>query len=366
MVETLLETPANWLAGDGPEASIALSSQGALMRNLTGFPFAASSSEDDRHMIEERVLAVLDRLNLLATGRYCSLCDLDDREARFLVERQLIPINLLNDTGPRGVYISEDQSLSIVVNGDDHLCIQTLASGMKLRELWNRLNLMDDTLAGLLDYAYDDALGYLTSSVGNVGTGFRASVVLHLPALAMQGEISRLADSARESRHALRNLFEDEIEAGVAGVEETAPERISPFGLTGPNLYFLSNVSTLGASEEENVFHLRHVAGQIIDEEKRCREKILQDTPRRLEDRVGRATGIAQHARLLEFEEGLAVLSSLRLGVDTGCLPSIPLRKLNEVLMNSQNAHLEMKLGRECDSLTLISERAELFNLSFG
>ena len=366
MVETLLDKPASWLAGDGPDASIAISCQCALIRNLSGFPLPGACVDDDRHMIEERVLNVLDNLNLLTRGQYWSLPNLDAREARFLVERQLIPMNFLDEAGPRGVYISEDQSLSIVVNGEDHLCIQALGSGMRVREVWNRINLMDDTLGGLLDYAYDDKFGYLTSSIGNVGTAFRASVVLHLPGLTMRGDIPRLSEKAHARRNALRDLFYDDPDKTGASNKEHAGEGLGPLMVGGANLYFLSNVATLGTSEEETVFHLRHYATEIIDEEKRCREALLRDTPRRLEDRVGRAIGIARHARLMEFDEGLAVLSALRLGLETGLLGQVTVPKLNVVLMNSQNAHIEMKLARDCDDATLVMERAELFNASFG
>lgn len=364
MVETLLDKPASWLAGDGPEASIAISCQCALIRNLSGYPLPSACTDDDRYMIEERVLQVLDSLNLLASGQYWSLPNLDPRESRFLVERQLIPMNFLDGTGPRGVYITDDQSLSIVVNGDDHLCIQALGSGVQLSEVWNRINLVDDTLGGLLDFAYTDKYGFLTSSIGNVGTGFRASVVLHLPALTLRGEIESWSDKVREGRNALRDLFEEPSD--VPAAESRALERSAPIRLNGANLYFLSNVATLGVSEEETLFHLRHFASDIIDDEKRSRDEFLRDAPRRLEDRIGRAIGIARHARLMEFDEGLAVLSALRLGVETGILTQYTASKLNEVLMNSQNAHIEMKLGRDSDDTTLTMERAELFNVSFG
>jgi protein arginine kinase len=273
-------------------------------------------------------------------------------------------MNFIDDSGPRGVYISEDQSLSIVVNGDDHVCIQALDSGIRLRDVWARLNLMDDTLGGLLDFAFDPRWGYLTSSIGNVGTGFRASVVLHLPALTMRGEMPRLSEKARVGRNALRDLFDEETDN--SRIDDPAADLSKPFVITGANLYFLSNMATLGTSEEETIFHLRHYAMDTIEQEKRSRETLLHDAPRRLEDRVGRALGVARHARLLEFDEGLAVLSALRLGVETGLARQFSVAKINEILMNSQNAHIEMKLGRDCDDVTLVGERAELFNSSFN
>lgn len=347
MVETLMDKPAQWLAGDGPEADVAVYCQCRLVRNLADFPFCDHCTDDEKRMIEERLVGIFDSLNLLATGNYWSLKDLDSREARFLNERRLITPRLLEQEGARGVYIADDQSLSIVINDDNHITLLGLASGIQMQEVWARINLIDDTLAGALDFAFNDRLGYLTAALSDLGTGLKTSIALHLPGLAMSGGMSAAQDLVREKRHALLPLF------GQKGEAEG-------------DLYQLVNTSTLGPSEEEMIFHLKHLATEIISRERKARTRFITDAPLQLEDRVGRALGLARGARLLAFGEALTVLSSLRLGVSNHLLDQFSLQHVNDVFMGSQNAHIEMKRGHDCDELTLSSERADLFRGCFA
>ena len=127
---------------------------------------------------------MLDSLSLLA-GQYLSMASLPRRDAHALAERRLISFEHARGKAHTGVYVSDDQCTSIAVNGSDHLCITVLASGLQLQEAWTRLNVQDDILAGSLDCAYDRRFGYLTASLGHVGTGLKAGVVLHLPGLSM-------------------------------------------------------------------------------------------------------------------------------------------------------------------------------------
>lgn len=347
MVETLLDKPSQWLSGDGPDADLAVMCQCRLVRNLADYPFPAQCTDDEKHAIEERLVSVLDSLNLLATGTYWSLDSLDAREKRFLVERRLITSELLNGTGARGVYIADDQSLSISVNDENHVTVLALASGIQLQEVWVRVNLIDDTLAGVLDFAFNERLGYLTTSIADLGTGLKASILLHLPGLVMAGGMTRIEELIHEKRHALEELYPPKSEAPG-------------------DLFQLVNLCTLGRSEEETVFHVKHMATELITQEKEARTQILSQAPFQLEDRVGRALGLARGARLLAFTEALTVLSSLRLGVSNGLLDRFSLCCLNDVFMSSQNAHIEMRSGRDCDELTLSAERADLFRARFA
>lgn len=358
MLETLLEREAQWLSGDGPEADVAVFSLCQLFRNLADFPFPGQCTEDEKRMIEERVLGVLDSLNLLATGQYCSFSDLDPREQRFLVERRLVRPQLLQAGGARGVYIADDQSFSLSLNDENHLTFAGLGSGLQPQEIWSRMSLIDDTLAGALDYAFSERLGYLTTEIGQVGTGLRASVILHLPGLHLTNVISMAMNMAREKRHTLEAII--------------PPQAIVPGEVRQPNgtelgdLYELTNSSTLGRSEEETLFHLKHVATELIKEERESRQQIVSEAPMQIEDRVGRALGLARGARFLAFHEAYSVLSSLRLGVSSGLLEQFSMYQINDVLIGSQNAHIEMKAGHECDELTLSAERADLFRSRFA
>jgi len=391
MVEALFDKVAPWLAGDGPEAAWAVCCQCSLLRNLSDFPFPPTCSEDEKRSVEERVLGVLDNQNLLATGQYCSMANLTRREAHVLAERRLIPFEVARSKAHGGAYISDDQCAGIAVNGSDHLCLTMLGSGLQLQEVWTRLNLLDDDLAGALDYAFDERFGYLTTSLAHVGTGLKASVILHLPALAMSNALSGLVQMTRQRRQAIHGLKPTLFVPAAstppapranAPISEDRAARTSEAGeafymdLTGAlygdvneaqgDLHILTNLSTLGTSEQEILFHLRHTATDIIAQEKAAREALVSKERRRIEDRVARALGIARNARLLGFTEAVSLLSSLRLGLDTRLLSGFSLSHLNELLLASQSAHLKAKTGRDCDEWTLSVERADLFRARFA
>src|SRR6185436_12885614 len=170
-----------------------------------------------------------------ATGIYLTLGDADVREKRFLVERGLASRALLDADGPCGVYIADDQGLSISVNDENHLTLTGLASGVQFQEVWSRLNLIDDMLAGALDYAFSPRLGYLTASLRDVGTGLRAGAVFHLPGMTVAGLIPSISTEVASRRHTL-DPFTDASGSAVT------------------DLFQLTNASTLGRSEEEALF----------------------------------------------------------------------------------------------------------------
>lgn len=347
MVETLLDKPSLWLSGNGPDAAIVPLCQGWLSRNLADYPFPAQCTLEEKGSVEERILSALETLGILATGQYCSLEELGTSEARCLTERDLIRPDILEQTGPRGVFVSNDQSLSIVINGEDHLRLQGTASGLQLQEVWNNLNTIDNRLLSALDFAFSEKRGFLTTSVHKIGTGLTASAILHLPALVTSNTIGAVGQKAQDNHHRLTGLYSDGAEAKG-------------------DLYRLFNMSTLGHSEEEIIFHVRHLAKDIVDEEMRARELANKEMPRQVEDRIGRAIGVARGARLVDFDEAISLLSSLRLGVFLGRLPQVSYTTLNELMLGCQNAHLEMKTGQDCDELTLNMERADMFRSRFS
>jgi len=346
-VDTLLVKPAEWMNGTGPDADVVPFTRCRLARNLADFPYPAQCTLDEKRAVEERISGVIETLNLLATGSYFAFGDADQREKRFLIERGLAGPALLESDGPCGVYIADDQGFSISVNEENHLTLTGIASGLQLQEVWSRLNLIDDMLAGALDYAFSPRLGYLTASVRDVGTGLRAGALFHLPGMNVAGLVPSVASDVATRRHAL-TPFSD---AGRA-----------PFD----DLYLLTNACTLGRSEEEALFHLKHVAAQLLAQEREARSRIRSAAPLQFEDRTGRALGVARHARLLASAESNSLLSSLRLGVAAGLLDQFPLHRINEVFIASQNAHLEMKCGHACDELQLSVERADLFRTRFS
>ncbi|MBP8130609.1 MAG: hypothetical protein KA184_13605 [Candidatus Hydrogenedentes bacterium] len=387
----LLESPVDkapsWCSDNGPRAESAVLCQCTLVRNLADFPFPDRCSLDEKESVERRLLSVFDSLNLLSSGVYYSLPRLTPKESRFLVERHLITPQMLPRNTARGVYVAEDQSFSIMVNASEHLCLRATVSGLQPQEAWARLNLMDDTLAGTLDFAFDRRLGYLTSVLAHLGTGLKASTLLHLPCLRETDRLETAATTARRSHFAFCGVkpgYEESLpgrRAGKSGTSELRRIRAAlseslcstlegvacghPREALG-DLFLLVNEGTLGAAEEEITFHLRHVAEEILAAEDAARTELLRERLPHVEDRVGRALGVAGGARLLSFPEAMDLLSSIRLGVAAGCLADRPVQELNELLLRSQRAHLELVAGHDCDELTLSVERANLFRSRFG
>ncbi|HOE65171.1 MAG TPA: hypothetical protein PLO62_01480 [Candidatus Hydrogenedentes bacterium] len=347
MLETLLEKNAAWSAGNGPQAEMTVCTRGGIVRNLADFSFPWRCSDDERAAVADRVANAIKRSGLLPGSQYIPLDHAEPRELRFLLERRLITEDLIRAEGPRGVHISADQDLCVMVNGLHHLHIQAIAPGLQPEEVWKRLNLADDQLARRLDYTFDSNLGYLGPELARLGTGLRLSVLVHLPALALANAIRSLTQSLRDQWHLLEGAF--------GGTHEARGD-----------LYWLSNQSTLGRSEDEIVFHLGHFAGMILSQEQSARTVLQSESPRSLEDRVGRAWGMVRGARLLDFDEALALLSSLRLGHALGMLEGCAVHQFNDLLLSAQRAHIESRRGHDCDELALGAERADLFQSLFA
>ena len=382
LTETLLEKPPLWTLDEGPEASGAVLTQATLVRNLADFHFVQRCTEEEKAAIEGRVTGALENLNLFSAGHYYSFAELDYKEMRFLAERRLVTLDLIAGRGPRGVFVSEDQTLSVMINAAEHVVARVVLPGLQPQEAWTRLNVLDDTLNGLLDFAYDERLGYLTSVLAHVGTGLKASMLLHLPGLmftARIGEQLALAEQHRLLFYGLKAGTELKFPRVRAPRREDGADSlmvpVKDDGLytdvTGGlpthvneaegDLFLLANQSTLGVTEDEIFFQIRHVASEILAAEQEAREQSLAENLRGVEDRVGRALGLARGARVLGFSEGLSLLSSLRLGCAMGLLRGCGLHHLNELFLFSQGAHIESACGHNCDAFSLNVERANLF-----
>jgi protein arginine kinase len=339
MLDTLIDKPMPWLQADPGDTPSALWVEGTLRRNLPDFPFADRCEASDRRSIEERVSSALRASGWLAKGDYVHVSGLDPTEVRLLLERRIVTSDFANAEGSRAVFFTPKQDLSILVNGSDHVVIRTLAPGLRPGDVWRRLSQVEDGLAPALPFAFDARKGYLTRSLSHVGSGLTLSAALHLPGLALMSRVMECDAEARQQRHALRGLF---------GPVTEAPG----------DLYLLSNQATLGRSEEELAFHLRHTAADIIEAESKANEDYRQESALGLEDRLGRATGIARGARIMDWEEALHLLSVMRQGLALDMLPGIKARELSELLITTQEAHLALRLGPGADALAVNTARA--------
>lgn len=338
----LIKQNGEWLAPGGPKSEVVISSRVRLARNLEGFAFMSKAGRAQRadlhRLCRQRLLALPAEQPLF----YVDFEQTDDIDRQLLVERHLISKQHAAGEGSRGVAVSINEAVSIMVNEEDHLRFQVLRSGLRLRECWQQAEALDHLAQEQFNYAYSERLGYLTACPTNVGTGLRVSVMLHLPALKLTGEIEKIVRAAKDTHLAIRGLFGEGTEA------------IGDF-------YQISNQTTLGRSEEEILGEFNDaLTPGIIKAELAARAQLEQERPLALDDRIGRAIGVLRHARLLSTEETLYFLSHLRLGVAMGRITGLELETINRLFLQIQPAHLQRLLGRPLDGEARKAARAEL------
>jgi protein arginine kinase len=249
---------SDWMKGTGPDSDIVISSRVRIARNLDSYPFPMLATNQQSKDVLDQTASVLEdeELSTVSNFTLLELAAMNDLQKRVLVEKHLISPALANESRNGAVILSDNESVSIMVNEEDHLRIQCLYAGFQIREAWDLANQIDDIFETKLDYAFDERKGYLTSCPTNVGTGIRASVMLHLPALVLTQQINRILSAITQVGLAVRGLYGEGSEA---------------LG----NLFQISNQITLGQSEDEIIDNLYSVVRQIIEHERAAREKLL-------------------------------------------------------------------------------------------
>ncbi|HEX7010177.1 MAG TPA: protein arginine kinase [Phycisphaeraceae bacterium] len=346
----ITEHAGEWLRGAGPHSDIVISSRIRYARNLAGFPFVNRANRRQRHEILDRCREQIVSNRLADNVLWVDLPHSPMLDRQLLVERHLISRQhaSASDELPRAVALDADETFAIMVNEEDHLRVQVLRSGMQLTEAYEQIERIDDLLEERLDFAYSRRFGYLTACPTNVGTGIRVSVMLHLPALKLTGEIEKVRRAARDMHLAVRGLFGEGSEA---------------MG----DLYQISNQTTLGKSEQEILADFEHtIVPQIIAYEQQARQALLRQREAQLDDKVWRAWAILTHARVLGTDEVLSLLSHLRLGVNLGRLDRVSIRQINELFLLTQPAHLQRLTGQEMDAAARRVARAKLIRQRLG
>lgn len=345
MIEALRDSKALWLKADGPEADVVVACRAAVARNYADMPFPPHCTEDEKRSVFDRALSALD--GAIPGMEFISNEDANPRTWRFLRERFLATDSLVRARGTHGVCVSGDQSVCVMLNGQDHLRAQALVSGLRLEDACSKALRLEERLDTGADFAFHNRFGYLTASLGEVGTGLKLSVLMHLPGLAVKNRMVATSERLAATSHVIAGVFGDLRDASG-------------------HLFELSNRATLGQSEDEIQYHLRRQASELVAEERRVRGQIMEEGSRAFEDRTGRAWGVARGARLLDLAEAQDLISWLRVGRATGLIEAPPLARLNELMVTSQPAHIETAAGRDCDELTLSMKRADLFRAAFS
>jgi protein arginine kinase len=329
-LDSLTHTSGEWLRGTGPESDIVVSSRVRLARNLAAFPFTNRASSYQKSEVETLLKERIAKLDYNPGLDYVHVPNLVPLDRQLLVERQLISRELASAEGPRGVAVAPQETVSLMVNEEDHLRLQVMRSGFALDEAWQEIDRVDDMLEERVSYAFSEEFGYLTACPTNVGTGMRASVMLHLPALEFTKQIEKVFRALQKINLAVRGLYGEGSRASG-------------------HFYQISNQVTLGKSEQNILNEIHSVIPQIIAYERQARQSWLRDNRQGLQDKVSRAHGTLRSATMMTSEETMELLSYVRLGINLGLVADLTIPAVNELFIHTQPAHLQKLIGSSLD-----------------
>ncbi len=340
-LKDLLNHTSEWLKGSGPNSDIVISSRIRLARNLANYSFPhwanKKQGEDALNKIKDSFLKV----DYLKRATFFELAKMDSVDKQFLVERHLMSLDHAQKTNSKAVVVDDEEIISIMINEEDHIRMQVMQSGFNLYEAWNIVNKLDDSVAKELNFAFLPDWGYLTACPTNAGTGMRGSVMLHLPALVMSRAIDRVLAALAKLSFITRGLYGEGTQA---------------MG----NFFQISNQTSLGPSENEIIENINGLIRQIIEQENQAREALVSKTKPLLEDRVNRSLGILKNAHIITSQETIELLSMVRLGCDLGMVKDIDRRRINELFIITQPAHLQKIEGKKFSSQERDVKRAQI------
>jgi protein arginine kinase len=317
-----LTPPADSARRKGPHDRIVMSSRVRLARNLKTGAFPGWAKKPERVRVLEAVRPVIESLGEMQGAFSESMDNLSALDKQILVERHLISREHAAKSAGSGLVFNRDETLSVMINEEDHLRMQALQPGLQLRQVWAAIDRVDSVLEKKLDYAFDADLGYLTACPTNLGTGIRVSAMLHLPGLVLSEQINPIIQSVNKLGLAVRGLYGEGTEA---------------LG----NVFQVSNQMTLGESESAIVERLEKVLAQIIEHEENARDSLLENNAKMVYNHIGRAYGILANAHSISSKETMNLLSLMRLGVDVQLFPGVERSLVDELFILTQPAHLQ-------------------------
>ena len=338
---TLIKHPADWMTGGQGVHGAVLTSRIRLARNLRRHPFPGWAKRDQRAAALDLMRPAVEALPAMKGAFSHELGDLTSVQKQVLVERHLISREHAARSEGSAAIIERRQTFSLMLNEEDHLRMQAIRPGLQLTAAFNALSELDTELEESLEFAFDPTLGYLTTCPTNLGTGLRASAMLHLPGLVLSDQIGQVLQAVNKIGLAVRGLYGE-------GTESLG------------NLYQISNQSTLGESEETIIRRLERVISQVSNHEQNAREKLLEDDPEMVSDKIGRAYGVLRYAHIIDSKEALNHLSLLRLGGTLGFFSPETVMLCDTLLMDIQPAHLQLHSGRKLVPEERDSIRAEI------
>ncbi len=337
----LVKQTSEWLKASGPNSDIVISSRIRLARNLAKYTFTQRASKKQRQDVL-RVCKDAISENLFMKGAlFLELEGLSNIDKQFLLERHLVSKEHLVGQDSKAVAISEKEIISIMINEEDHLRIQVIQSGLNLNEAWRIIDRIDSDLGTLLNYAFSLDFGFLAACPTNTGTGMRASVMLHLPALVMTKQINRVIQAISKLNLTARGLYGEGTQASG-------------------NFFQISNQITLGHAETEVIDNLERIIRQIIGYEQSARKDLQARNRTEIEDRIFRAYGTLKNAHIITSNETVELLSMVRLGVDMGLVKQLNTADINQLFISIQPAHLQRMEKKMLSAHERDVKRAEL------
>lgn len=328
----------NWYLQSNQDSDVAKSTRIRLARNLSEFKFNLTKKEE----IEALENKVKDNLYNIGYGlKFFKLKDMDDITKMSLVEKNLISPEFVlkrNETG--SILINDDENICIMIGEEDHLRIQVFSCGLDLKNTLNLAIEIDEKIGGILGYAINKKYGYLTACPSNVGTGLRASVMVHLPALSKTKNTRKILEAISNFGINIRGVYGENTES------------------TG-DMYQISNKQTLGISEKEIVKNLNVIVEKIIEQERKAR-KILAKDEVELEDMIYRSYGILSNCRKISSEETRELLSNIKMGTDLGILKELTDLKVQKLYLYTKPANLQKYLGEQYEAIERDIKRAEV------
>ncbi len=314
---------SNWYENSSENNNPAVSTRIRLARNITNLPFPCRMNNNQLKELNETVKTAIAKSNTPFSNklRYIAMDDIPKNEVYSMVERHIISREFAANCSGRGIIISDDESICIMIGEEDHLRIQVISSGLNLKDTYDIAEQLDSLLCSQLDFAFNEKLGYLTECPTNLGTGLRASIMLHLPALESSNKIALLSDSVGKIGFTVRGMYGEGTKALAS-------------------MYQVSNQITLGIGEKSAIENLETIAKQLVEKEMLEREmldKLL------LEDKIYRAFGILKNARIISSEEMMNYLSLIKLGCGMGIITIEP--AVMKLLIEGQPYMLMKKKG---------------------
>lgn len=320
-----------WFEKGSNSNDVVISSRIRLARNIEKYNFPNRLQEEDaRKIINEVKEAVIHAGNDKSYFGSIDMNALSSLDKVAMVERHVISPHFIKMAISTGLILSEDESISIMINEEDHLRIQSISNGFNLEEALKNANRMDDLLEEKITYAYDEKIGYLTACPTNVGTGLRASLMIHVPALETTGKLQFILDAIGKFGITVRGIYGEGSKARGS-------------------VFQISNQITLGHSENEIIDNLTSVTTQIVEQERALRRKLLMEKRLQFEDAVFRSYGTLANARILTSKEAMTLLSDIKLGYELGILQSESDESINiyGLMTCIQPANLQKKINKE-------------------